>query len=62
MVEQNIPQQTIADDLRTNVKRLNDLLAAAAHAGLRVEVTQTLHQTSDGVPMPTLDVDIYRKL
>ena len=62
MVEQSTPEQAIADDLRTSVKRLNDLLATAAHAGLRVEITQTRHQTCDGVPMSVLDSEIYRKL
>jgi hypothetical protein len=51
-----------AEEIRARVAGLNEALAAAARAGLRVELQQTSHQTSGGVPMTVLEATIYRRL
>lgn len=51
-----------AEEIRARVASLNEALAAAARAGLRVELQQTSHQTSGGVPMTVLEATIYRRL
>ncbi len=52
----------LAREIRARVEALNEVLAAAARAGLKVEMTETAHQTSGGMPMIVLAATVYRRL
>lgn len=52
----------IAAELRAQVVLLNEAMAEAARAGLRVELHTSAHQTASGEAMPVLDVVVYKRL
>jgi hypothetical protein len=54
--------EQLAHEIRARLSSLNEVLAAAARSGLRVEMTETAHQTSGGAPMVVLEAIVYKRL
>jgi len=54
--------EDLAEELRNRVAQLNEALAIAARAGLRVELGRTTHQTAGGAPMLVLEAVVYKRL